>query len=73
MAEGAPGPVPIPAGVNGSELEQPAAWRLAMGLQAQCPSLELIICSKNNFCTSSFDFKVQKLIQSRNKAPLQLL
>ena len=49
MAEGAPGPVPIPAGANGSELEQPAAWRLAMGLQAQCPSLELIIHSKTDY------------------------
>ena len=49
MAEGAPGPVPIPAGVNGSESEQPGAWRLAMGLQAQCPSLELIIHSKTIF------------------------
>ena len=46
---GAPGLVPIPAGANGSALEQPTACRLAMGLQAQCPSLELIVCLKTSF------------------------
>jgi len=49
IAEGAAGPMPVPAGANGSELKQPAARRLAMGLQAQCPQSELAIHLKTDF------------------------
>ena len=75
MAEGAPGPVPISAGANGSELEQPAAWRHAMGLQAQCPSLELIVRLKTSFahpqsilrCRSRFNPQPKRLYNSCDK------